>query len=482
MHYFSILSPEIILSVAILSFILVGVFITDQDKAYRVTYNMSIVAVTLTLLLVLWQFQWFGDAQYVLFSGQYIWDDFASYAKMLILAGSILVLLMGAQECKLSGMNQFEYPILILFAILGMMIMVSANHLLMLYVGLELQSLSLYVLVAFRRDSLRESEAALKYFILGALASAIILYGASLVYAFTGTLAFSEIAEKLAYGAMPLGAIIGMVFLIAGLAFKLSAVPFHMWTPDVYEGTPMPVTAFFANVPKIAAFALFVRLLMVGFGTVIEQWQTVVLLISIMSMGLACFAAIAQSNLKRLIAYSSIGHMGYALIGLTAGTEFGVLAVMVYLTIYMVTGIGLFACILSMRSPQGNYENIADLAGLLKTSPGIAVALLIFMFSMAGIPPMAGFFAKFYVFKAALEQQLYILVIIAALTSVISAFYYLHIIRLMFFEAPKFTHVIASNLVLRVIMFGCASITVLFALWPNLLIYMAQLSSMALFQ
>ncbi len=481
LYHASILLAEIILASTILLLIGGAVFINEAGKAYRLTHGLSLAVLAGCFIVILLQFNWFPDNNHTIFAGQYIWDDLVAYSKMLVLAGTFAVLLISAEECKNVGMNQFEYPILVLFAVLGMLVMISANHLLVLYIGLELQSLALYVMVAFRRDSIRESEASLKYFVLGALASAVILYGASLVYGFTGSLSFPEIASQLQSDQLPVGAIIGMSFLIAGLAFKLSAVPFHMWTPDVYEGTPLPVTTFFATVPKIAAFILFARLLIVAFGDVVAQWQMVVMLIASLSMGLACFAAIAQSNIKRLIAYSSIGHMGYALVGLSAGTEDGLTAIMVYLTIYMITSIGLFACILSIRNQQGDYENISDLSGLLQNSPGIAIALMIFMFSMAGIPPMAGFFAKFYVFTAALEQELYILVVIAALTSVISAFYYLYIIRLMFFEAPKTVHMISHNLILRVVILSTATLIVIFALWPSPLIYMSRLASSALF-
>ncbi len=481
LYHFSILAPEIILASVILVFIASAAFINDADKAYQLSYSASLLALAACFIAILLQFQWFTDSQYLLFSGQFIWDNLSSYAKMLVLVGTFLVLLIGSEECKNLGMNQFEYPILVLFAVLGMMIMISANHLLVLYIGLELQSLALYVMVAFRRDSIRESEAGLKYFVLGALASGIILYGASLVYGFTGSLGFDAIANNISSGEVAIGAIIGMTFLIAGIAFKLSAVPFHMWTPDVYEGTALPVTSFFANVPKIAAFILFTRLLMTAFIDVAVQWQMVVMLIAMLSMGLACFAAIAQKNIKRLIAYSSIGHMGYALVGLSAGTQEGLAAILVYLTIYMVTGIGLFACILSTRNAQGNYENISDFSGLLQHSPSLAMALLIFMFSMAGIPPMAGFFAKFYVFKAALSQELYLLVIIAALTSVVSAFYYLHIVRIMFFDSAKITHQINHNLVLRMVIFITSSLVLVFALWPAPLIYMVELAASSFF-
>jgi len=327
--------------------------------------------------------------------------------------------------------------VLMLFATLGMLMMVSANDLISLYLGLELQSLALYVVAAFRRDSLRSTEAGLKYFVLGALASGMLLYGSSMIYGFAGTTAFAGLAATIGgAGAAPIGLIVGIVFLAAGLAFKVAAVPFHMWTPDVYEGAPTPVTAFFALAPKIAALGLFVRVMVGPFGDLVEQWQQIIVFISIASMVLGALAAINQSNIKRLMAYSSIGHVGYALIGLAPGTEVGVRGVLVYLAIYVFMTAGTFACILCMRQKGRMVEEIADLAGLSKTHPVMALALAVFMFSMAGIPPLAGFFGKLYVFLAAIEAELYALAVIGVVTSVLGAFYYLRIVKLMYFDEP----------------------------------------------
>jgi NADH-quinone oxidoreductase subunit N len=322
-----------------------------------------------------------------------------------------------------------------------MMAMVSANDLIALYMGLELQSLSLYVIAAFRRDNLRSSEAGLKYFVLGALSSGMLLYGSSMIYGFTGTTGFDGIAEVFMIGAaagnsISIGLIVGLVFLCAGLAFKVSAVPFHMWTPDVYEGAPTPVTAFFATAPKIAAMALFIRVLIEPFGGLFDQWQQIVIFVSIASMVLGAFAAINQTNIKRLMAYSSIGHIGYALIGLASGTQDGISGITVYLTIYIFMNLGTFACILCMRQKDVMVEEIEDLKGLSKTHPMMALALAIFMFSMAGIPPLAGFFGKLYIFLSAIEAGLYTLAVIGVLTSVVGAFYYLRIIKLMYFDEP----------------------------------------------
>jgi NADH-quinone oxidoreductase subunit N len=327
--------------------------------------------------------------------------------------------------------------VLVLFATLGMLLMISANDMLALYLGLELQSLSLYVVAAFRRDHLRSSEAGLKYFVLGALSSGMLLYGISLIYGFAGTTSFPALAAEFSGGDdVPIGLIVGIVFLAAGLAFKISAVPFHMWTPDVYEGAPTPVTAFFATAPKVAAVALIVRVMMGPFGDLVDQWQQIIWFISVASMILGALAAISQTNIKRLMAYSSIGHIGYALIGLAAGTQDGVNGILLYITIYVVMNLGTFACILCMRQKDVMVERIEDLKGLSKTNPAMAMALAIFMFSMAGIPPLVGFFGKFYVFLAAIEAGLYVLAVVGVLSSVVGAYYYLRIVKLMYFDDP----------------------------------------------
>jgi NADH-quinone oxidoreductase subunit N len=332
--------------------------------------------------------------------------------------------------------ERFEYPVLIVIATLGMMMMISANDLIALYLGLELQSLALYVVAAINRDSVRSTEAGLKYFVLGALSSGMLLYGASLVYGFTGQTSFAGIAAVLAASETSLGLIFGLVFLIAGLAFKVSAVPFHMWTPDVYEGAPTPVTAFFAAAPKVAAMTMFIRVVVGPFAPVAGDWQQIIAFIAIASMLLGAFAAIGQSNIKRLMAYSSIGHMGFALVGLAAGSEAGVQGVVIYLLIYLAMTLGAFACILSMRRRDAMVEDISDLAGLSKTNPIMAFMLAMILFSLAGIPPLAGFFAKFYVFLAAIEANLYALAVIGVLASVVGAYYYLRIIKIMYFDEP----------------------------------------------
>ncbi len=375
------------------------------------------------------------------FNGQYISDKFAVFSKMLILLGAGLTVMLSFGYNKREGTGAFEMPILLMFAVLGMLIMVSANNFITLYLGLELQSLSLYIVAAFRRDNLRSSEAGLKYFVLGALSSGLLLYGISLVYGYSGSVDFgvleTVIADNLSGAAAPpLGLVVGLVFVLSGLAFKISAVPFHMWTPDVYEGAPTPVTSFFAVAPKIAAIALIARVLIGPFGDLVAQWQQIVTVLAIASMALGAFAAIGQRNIKRLMAYSSISHMGYALVGLAAGSQKGIQAVLVYMAIYLFMNVGTFACILAMRRQGRMVEDIDDLAGLSKTNLGMASALAIFMFSMAGIPPLAGFFGKLFVFLAAVESGLVVLAVIGLLASVVAAFYYLRVIKLMFFDEP----------------------------------------------
>ena len=421
--------PEIFLAVFGMALMMLGVF-SPEKRAFKTVCTFSIAALLATLVLVLAN----PGGRGVAFNGLFVVDGFALYMKVLVLIGSVVTLLMSERFLRREGMDRFEYPVLIVFATLGMMMMLSANDLIALYLGLELQSLSLYVVAAFQRDSLRSTEAGLKYFVLGALSSGLLLYGCSLIYGYAGTTEFASIARVVSAGALPAGLVIGLVFLITGLAFKVSAVPFHMWTPDVYEGAPTPVTAFFSVAPKIAAMALFVRAMEGPFFFALEDWRQIVIFISIASMLLGAFAAIGQTNIKRLMAYSSIGHVGYALMGLAAGGRSGVTAVLVYMTIYLFMNIGTFACILSMRRQGSMVEGIDDFAGLGKTNPKMAMAMLIFMFSLAGIPPLGGFFGKLYVFMAAIQAGLVTLAVIGVVASVVGAFYYLRIVKLMYFD------------------------------------------------
>lgn len=422
--------PEIILACAIMAMMIVGAY-NRNGNALNIVTPLAMGALVVAGVLVVFV----GGGKQLAFNDLFVVDDFAVYMKLLILAASFLALVMSDGYIRREGMDRFEYPILVGFATLGMLMMVSANDLMALYIGLELQSLSLYVVAAFQRDTVRSTEAGLKYFVLGAVSSGLLLYGCSMIYGFTGTTQFGALASVLTgEGATPVGVVIGLVFLIAGLAFKVSAVPFHMWTPDVYEGAPTSVTAFFAVAPKIAAIALFLRTMYEPFGALVADWQQVIVVISILSMLLGAFAAIAQNNIKRLMAYSSIGHIGYALIGLATGTELGVQGVLIYMAVYLFMNIGTFAIILNMKVQGRMVENITDLAGLHNNHKLLAFSLMIFMFSMAGIPPLAGFMSKFFIFKAAVDSGLYSLAIIGAVTSVVSAYYYLRIIKVMYFD------------------------------------------------
>lgn len=453
----AVIWPELFLAVAGMVLLMFGAF-RGENSARSVSW-LAVGAFVVTGVLVLAG----PGGTTTAFGAQFVVDDFAIFAKILLLAGAALALILAVPYNLREGITQFEFPILIMFAVLGMMMMVSANDLMTLYLGIELQSLALYVVAAIRRDNLRSSEAGLKYFVLGALSSGILLYGMSLVYGFAGTTNFTVLAEVFAADSEPsIGVIVGIVFVAAGLAFKVSAVPFHMWTPDVYEGAPTPVTAFFAVAPKIAAMALFVRVMLEPFGALVVEWQQVIWFISLASMLLGSFAAIVQTNIKRLMAYSSIGHMGFVLVGLAAGNEQGVTGILLYLTIYLFMNIGTFGCILAMRRQGRMVEDINSLAGLSTTNPMMALALAIFMFSMAGIPPLGGFFAKLFVFRAAIDAELYVLVVAGLLTSVVGAFYYLRIVKLMYFDeaAEPFDRVLGREI--SVIVSVTAVITLFF--------------------
>jgi NADH-quinone oxidoreductase subunit N len=426
---------EIFLVGAGLAVLMVGAFSGREPDASRLVSPLCIVALLLGVvpLIIL------GHGEADTFGGQFVTDDFAVFLKVLTLLGAALCLLMSPEFFRNEGTERFEFPVLALFSTVGMLMMISANSLLALYLALEMHSLPLYVMAAFHRDQTRSTEAGLKYFVLGALASGLLLYGCSLVYGFTGTLSFDVLARLFQPDpGAPInhGALIGLVFIAAGLAFKLAAVPFHMWTPDVYEGAPTPVTAFLAAAPKVAAIGLTLRVLYEPFGDWATEWRQIAVFISVASMLLGAFAAIGQTNIKRLMAYSSIGHMGYALVGLAAGSTEGVAAVIIYLAIYLAMTLGTFACILAMRRGGRMIEDIDALSGLSRTQPLMAFMLAMLLFSLAGIPPLAGFFAKFYVFLAAIHAGLYALAVIGVLLSVVGAYYYLRIVKLMYFDAP----------------------------------------------
>ena len=468
--------PEIVLVCLAMALLLIGVF--RGEGSTRLVSWLAVLALIATMVLC----GVFGLERRVGFYGMFVTDSFAVFAKTLLLLGSAVSIIMALRYNEEHRIARFEFPVLILLASTGMMVMVSANDLITLYLGLELQSLALYVVASFDRDSVRSTEAGLKYFILGSLASGMLLYGASLIYGFAGTTEFAGLAKLFAGGAKPsAGLIIGLVFVSVGLAFKCSAVPFHMWTPDVYEGAPTPVTAFFSVAPKIAAVALFVRFLVEPFGGLIAEWRQVVVFLSVGSMVLGAVAAIAQENIKRLMAYSSIGHVGYALIGLAAGTPAGIRGVLVYLAIYLFMNLGTWAVILCMRQKGQLLEGISDLSGLGRTQPGLALALGIFMFALAGIPPTAGFFAKFYIFLAAIDANLVGLAVIGAVTSVVSAFYYLRVFKVMYFDEPiaAFDRPLAPEL--KAVLFVSAVLTMAFILWPDPLVGGAEAAAASLF-
>jgi len=416
------------------------------------------------------------------FYGMFVTDAFALFMKTLVLIGSAVAIVMAMRFNEEHQIARFEFPVLILLATTGMMVMVSANDLITLYLGLELQSLALYVVASFDRDSVRSSEAGLKYFVLGALSSGMLLYGASMVYGFAGTTSFTALAKMLTgESAASPGLIIGMVFISVGLAFKVSAVPFHMWVPDVYEGAPTPVTAFFAVAPKMAAIALFMRFMIEPFGGMLAEWRQVIVFLSIASMILGSVAAIAQTSIKRLMAYSSIGHIGYALIGLAVATPAGIRGVLVYMAIYLFMNVGTFAVILCMKQQGKMLEGINDLAGLSRSQPGLALALAIFMFAMAGIPPTAGFFSKLYIFLAAIDAHLNALAVIGVVTSVVGAFYYLRIVKVMYFDDPAgaFDRPIAVEL--KAVLVVTAIVTLFFFLLPDPLAGSAEAAAASLF-
>ncbi len=424
-----LLAPELIIAVGAMVLLMIGVY--SGERAYGVVNALAII-----LLIVAggWMLLAIPDGK--AFGGAFVSDPFARFMKVLTLTGSALTLVMSTGFAREQKFDKFEYPVLVLLATLGMLLMISANDMIALYLGLELQSLALYVVAAINRDNIRSTEAGLKYFVLGALSSGMLLYGVSLVYGYTGNTGFDQIAAALTGGERQLGLVFGLVFVLAGLSFKISAVPFHMWTPDVYEGAPTPVTAFFAAAPKMAAMALTVRVVMSAFEPLAVDWQQIVVFVSIASMVLGSFAAIGQRNIKRLMAYSSIGHVGFALVGLAANSQEGVRGVAIYMLIYLVMTLGAFAFILAMRRKEGNVEEIGDLAGLSATNPVMATILTILMFSLAGIPPLAGFWAKWYVFLAAINAGLYALAVIGVLASVVGAYYYLRIIKVMWFDEP----------------------------------------------
>lgn len=465
--------PELFMGAGALLLVLIGAIM--GDKSYGLVRGLTLFVLIVAGLLV-----GMGNGQTVeAFGGSFISDGFSQFMKVATLSGSVLTLFLAEAYLKHTKRQAFEFPLLVLISTIGMMLMISAHDLIALYLGLELSSLALYVVASFDRDSVKSTEAGLKYFVLGALSSGMLLYGASLIYGMTGSVTFSGIALALKGGA-GVGVIFGLAFVLAGLSFKISAVPFHMWTPDVYEGAPTPVTAFFAVAPKTAAVALLVRVVEQAFPAISGQWQQIIVFVAIASSVLGAFAAIGQHNIKRLLAYSSIGHIGYVLIGLSAGTVEGVAGVAIYMVIYIVTTLGAFACVLSMERDGHYCEEITDLAGLSRTNPALAFALSMIMFSLAGIPPLAGFFAKWYVFSAAVHAGLNALAVIGVVASVIGAFYYLRIVKIIYFDEPKEAFTPAAAPV-RLIAALAALLVVAFVLAPSPLVEAATFAARSLF-
>jgi NADH-quinone oxidoreductase subunit N len=429
MNNLDYITPEIFISLSIMFLLILGVFKKDSSN---LIHYLSIGSLLITGILT---FNNPVDVDITLFKGSYIVDDLASFMKILTILGGAIVLLISRKYLRVFKIFLIEYPILILCSILGMMVMISSYDLIVFYVGLELQSLALYVLASFNRDQLKSSESGLKYFVLSALSSGLLLYGCSLIYGFSGSTNFNVISE--AMNPTQFGLTFGIVFILVGLAFKISAVPFHMWAPDVYEGSPTSVTLFFAIVPKVAALTVFIRFLYVPFFNMFDQWQPIIIFLSIASMIFGAIAAIGQNNLKRLVAYSSIGHIGYALAGLAIGSNEGIQSSIIYISIYIVMNLALFCCLFMLKRNDEYFETIEDLSGLSKNHPILSLSLLTILFSLAGIPPLAGFFAKFYVFKSVIEQSMYFLAIIGLLSTVIAAFYYLRIIKVIYFDKEK---------------------------------------------
>ena len=428
MENLNLLLPEIVLFIGICTILMVGVFLKNS---FQTVLRLSILVLISVIYLILKD--WGGEAQ--IFLDSFKNDKFSDYFKVLILISSIFVFISSNQFVKDKNLHKFEYPIIIMFSILGMFFMLSSNDLILFYLGLELQSLSLYVLASIDRDNIISSEAGIKYFVLSALSSGLLLYGCSLLYGFTGSTNFENISNSLT--TQNIGAIFAMVFILVGLAFKVSAVPFHMWTPDVYQGAPTSITNFFAVVPKAVGLAVIIRFMDLPFKNILQEWQIIIVFISIASMILGSVAAIGQKNIKRLLAYSSISHMGYALAGVATGTGYGYTSTIIYITIYVIMNIGTFACLYLMKVDGKYTEKIDDLSGLSKQKPLLAFSFLILFFSLAGIPPLGGFFAKFFVFMSVIESELYALAIIGLLTTVISAFYYLKVIKVIYFDETK---------------------------------------------
>jgi len=462
MDNLNVILPEIFISFSIMFLLLLGVY---KKNSANIVHNLAVGSLLITGILI---FNNPLDQNVSLFNDGYIVDSLSSFMKILTILGGVFVLSISTKYLKLCKIFLIEYPVLILSSILGMMVMISSNDLMVFYIGLELQSLALYVLASFNRDQLKSSESGLKYFVLSALSSGLLLYGCSLIYGFSGSTNFNVISGEM--NSSHYGLTFGIVFILVGLAFKISAVPFHMWAPDVYEGSPTSVTLFFAIVPKVAALTVFIRFLYIPFVNMIDQWQPILIFLSIASMIFGAIAAIGQNNLKRLIAYSSISHMGYALAGLSTGSNEGIQSSIVYMSIYLVMNLAFFSCLLMLKRNDVYYETVDDLSGLSKNHPILSLSLLAILFSLAGIPPLAGFFAKFYIFKAVIEQSMYFLAIVGLLSTVIAAFYYLKIIKVIYFDKEKEVYDIDHNIWLKGSLTFSTLLILLYFIFPSKLV------------
>ena len=463
MNNLNLVLPEIFISLSIMFLLVLGVFKKDSS---RLVFNISLLVLLVTTIITLKET--FNINRITLFNNSVVIDYMASLMKIITLIGAFLALVISSNYLKIFKIFKIEYPILILSSVLGMMVMISSNDLMVFYMGLELQSLALYVLATFNRDQLKSSEAGLKYFVLSALSSGLLLYGCSLIYGFSGSTNFDLISNQLNSNEYVLT--FGIVFILVGLAFKISAVPFHMWAPDVYEGSPTSVTLFFSMVPKIAALTVFIRFLYVPFLNLIDQWQMIIIFLSIASMLFGAIAAIGQTNIKRLVAYSSIGHIGYTLAGLATGSNEGIQSSIIYICIYVIMNLALFSCLLMLKRNNQYYEDIEDLSGLSKNHPLLSLSMLVILFSLAGIPPLAGFFAKFYIFIAVIEQSMYFLAIVGLLSTVIAAFYYLRIIKIIYFDKEKEKYDTDHNLWLKFSLTFSTILILLYFIYPNQLI------------
>ena len=463
MENLELVLPEIFISLTVMFLLILGVF---KKNSFKLIQNISLIVLLVTAVITF--NETLGIDETILFNGSVVIDYLSSLMKIVTLLSAFLVLVISSNYLRSLKIFKIEYSILILSSVLGMMIMISSNDLIVFYMGLELQSLALYVLATFNRDEIKSSEAGLKYFVLSALSSGLLLYVCSLIYGFTGSTNFNVIANQLNSNEYALT--FGIVFVLVGLAFKISAVPFHMWAPDVYEGSPTSVTLFFTMVPKIAALTVFIRFLYVPFLNLIDQWQMILIFLSIASMVFGAVAAIGQTNLKRLVAYSSISHVGYALAGLATGSNEGIQSSVIYITIYVIMNLGLFSCLLMMKRNNVYFEQIDDLSGLSKNHPLLSLSLLIILFSLAGIPPLAGFFAKFYIFKSVLEQSMFFLAIVGLLSTVVAAFYYLRLIKIMYFDKEKEKYDTDHGLWLKFSLGASTLLILIYFIFPSQLI------------